>query len=83
MDRQEIETIVKDVVANQLGVNRGDLRLTSRLTDDLKADSLGLVELLMAFEDVFQIGDINEEAADKMKTVGDIIDHVAQVKGTT
>ena len=67
-----IESKVKSIIAEQLNVNEADLKSESAFIDDLGADSLDLVELIMAMEEGFGV-EIPDEAAEKIKTVGDAI----------
>lgn len=64
---------VKKLISEQLGINENDITPDSHLTDDLGADSLDLVELLMAFSDEYDI-EISDEEADEIETVGDILE---------
>ena len=61
---------VKDIVVEQLGVEADEVTLDSTFIDDLGADSLDIVELIMAFEEEFGV-EIPDEAAEKIKTVQD------------
>lgn len=70
-----IESRVKQIVAEQLGAIEDDVKLESRLVEDLGADSLDEAELLMAMEDEFEI-EIPDEQADKIKTVQQAIDYL-------
>lgn len=74
-DNQEILTQVKSIIMEQLDVDEKDIALTSSFRDDLGADSLGLVELVLAFERHFKI-DIPEEMADEIRTVQDAVDYI-------
>ena len=67
-----IEQRVKKIVAEQLGVNEAEIKNESSFVDDLGADSLDTVELVMAFEEEFSI-EIPDDAAEKIQTVGDAI----------
>lgn len=67
---------VKAIIKEQLEVDDGDVRPESTFLDDLGADSLGLAELVLAFEDHFEI-DIPDEDTEKIRTVQDAIDYVA------
>ena len=69
---ENIEQRVRKIVAEQLGVNEADIKNESSFVDDLGADSLDTVELVMAFEDEFSI-EIPDDAAEKIQTVGDAI----------
>jgi len=71
---------VKTLVADQLGVDRGTITDRSSFEDDLRADSLTLVELLMAIEEKFELPDIPEEEADGIKTVGDVVNYIEAKK---
>ena len=74
---ENIEQRVKDIIVKQLGVNAEQLTATASFQGDLKADSLDLVEMIMAFEEEFGIASIPEEKAASMKTVGDAIAYIA------
>jgi len=63
---------VKKIIVEQLGVDEAEVTTEASITDDLGADSLDQVELVMAFETEFNI-DIPDEEAEKIKTVGDAI----------
>ena len=62
---------IKKIISEQLGINENDITLDSSFSDDLGADSLDLVELLMAFSDEFMM-EISDEEAEEIKTVGDV-----------
>lgn len=66
---------VKAIIVDELGVNAEDVKVDSNLTDDLGADSLDAVELIMAIEEEFDI-EIPDEIAGEMKTVKDIISYL-------
>ena len=70
-----IEQRVKKIVAEQLGVNEADIKNESNFVDDLGADSLDTVELVMALEDEFEC-EIPDEDAEKITTVQQAIDYV-------
>jgi acyl carrier protein len=63
------------IVAEQLNVEEGDVKLESSFITDLDADSLDTVELVMALEEEFNI-EISDEDADKIKTVGDAVKYI-------
>lgn len=71
----DIKERVINIVAEQMGVARDKLTLETSFINDLGADSLDTVELLMEFEDEFQIS-IPEEEAEKIQTVGDVIKYI-------
>ena len=73
---ENIEQRVKDIIVKQLGVNLEQLTPTAGFQSDLKADSLDLVEMIMAFEDEFGISSIPEDKAQSVKTVGDAIEYI-------
>ena len=70
---------VRDIVVEQLGVEADEVTLESTFIDDLGADSLDIVELIMAFEEEFGI-EIPDEAAEKIKTVQDVVTYIDQDK---
>jgi len=72
------EKVVK-VVAEQLGVEASEIKLESHFIEDLGADSLDTVELLMALEEEFDC-EIEEAAAEKLSTVNDIVDYVTSLE---
>lgn len=80
MDRQEIFTKVKALIVEQLGVDEDKVTLEANFREDLEADSLDLVELIMAIEEEFSSSDgkldIPDEEAEKIKTVQDAIDYI-------
>ncbi len=70
---------VRGIVVEQLGVEPDEVSINSTFIDDLGADSLDIVELIMAFEEEFNI-EIPDEAAEKIKTVQDVVDYIDQNK---
>ncbi|MEN6413484.1 MAG: acyl carrier protein [Veillonellales bacterium] len=70
---------VKEIVVEQLGVEAADVAIDSTFIDDLGADSLDIVELIMAFEEEFNI-EIPDEVAEKIKTVKDAVTYIDQEK---
>jgi acyl carrier protein len=76
-----IEKRVKEIIVEQLGVNESEVTPEAKFVDDLGADSLDLVELVMALEEEYNI-EISDEDAEKILTFGDAIEyiqsHVAQ-----
>ena len=63
---------VRDIIVDQLGVDPGDVTMEANFRDDLEADSLDLVELIMAFEEEFG-GEISDEEAQTITTVGEAV----------
>ena len=72
---ENIEQRVRKIVAEQLGVNEADIKIESSFVDDLGADSLDTVELVMALEEEFEC-EIPDEEAEKITTVKQAIDYV-------
>lgn len=66
---------VKGIIVDQLGVDDGEVTMEAKFRDDLKADSLDLVELIMAFEEEFG-GEISDEEAQNINTVGDAVKYL-------
>lgn len=72
-----VEEKVIDIVSEQLGVPKEDVTKESSFVDDLKADSLDVVELVMEFEDEFGIT-IPDDDYEKIRTVGDAINYISE-----
>lgn len=72
---------VKKIIVEQLGVDESEVTPEASITDDLGADSLDQVELVMAFETEFNI-DIPDEEAEKIKTVGDAVKRIDETTGS-
>ena len=72
---ENIEQRVKKIVAEQLGVNESEIKTESSFVDDLGADSLDTVELVMALEEEFEC-EIPDEEAEKIRTVQQAVDYV-------
>lgn len=75
MTEQEIEAKVIDIVATQMGHDKSKITRTSSFQDDLNADSLDQVELVMALEDEFNL-EIPDEDAEKLKSVNEVLSYV-------
>jgi len=73
------EERVKQIIVEQLGVDEGEVTPTASFVDDLGADSLDTVELVMAFEEAFSV-EIPEDAAEKISTVKDAIEYIEKQK---
>jgi acyl carrier protein len=71
-----MEEQVKAIVAEKLGINADQVKPESSFIDDLGADSLDTVELVMAFEEKFNIENIPDEDADKIRTVQNAVDYI-------
>jgi acyl carrier protein len=74
-----VEQKVKQIIVEQLGVDESAVDATASFVDDLGADSLDIVELVMAFEEAFEI-DIPDEDAEKITTVKEAIDYIEAKK---
>jgi acyl carrier protein len=68
-------TEVKEIIVDLLGVDESKITLEARFREELEADSLDLVELIMAFEDKFG-GEISDEDAQKITTVGEVVTYI-------
>jgi len=69
-----VDEKVKQIIVEQLGVDEGEVTQNASFVDDLGADSLDTVELVMAFEEAFEI-EIPDEDAEKIRTVQDAVDY--------
>ena len=72
-----IEEKVKDIIVEQLGVNPEQVTPQASFIEDLGADSLDIVELVMAFEEEFSV-EVPDEDAEKLQTVGDVINYIKE-----
>jgi len=70
-----IEERVKQIIVEQLGVNESEVKPEAKFVDDLGADSLDLVELVMALEEEYNM-EISDEDAEKILTVGDAVEYI-------
>lgn len=77
MTEAEIEAKVVHIVAEQMGVDKGEITRETNFANDLNADSLDTVELVMEFEDEFETS-IPDEEAEKIQTVGQAIQYIGQ-----
>ncbi len=66
---------IREIVSQQLGVDAEEITLSSTFIEDLGADSLDVVELVMAMEDEFEL-EIDEDEADGISTIGDVVDYI-------
>ncbi|MBX2813722.1 MAG: acyl carrier protein [Myxococcales bacterium] len=76
-----IEDKVKSIIVDQLGISEDDVKPDASFIDDLGADSLDIVELVMAMEEYFEI-EIPDEEAENIKTVGDAIKYINEHKAS-
>jgi len=76
----DIEAKVKEIIVEQLGVNADQVNAEAKMIEDLGADSLDAVELVMAIEEEFGI-EIPDDEAEKLTAVGDITSYVEKVNG--
>ena len=77
MMMEEIFKTMQDLIAEQFAIDTDEISMTSSFVDDLGADSVDLVELVMAMEEEFDIGEIGEEELQSLKTVGDCVRFLA------
>jgi acyl carrier protein len=75
MATTNVEQKVKSIIAEQLGVGEDEIKATSSFIEDLGADSLDIVELVMAMEEEFEV-EIPDEEAENIKTVSDAINYI-------
>jgi acyl carrier protein len=75
MAEKSIEEKVKDIIVEQLGVNPEQVTSQAKFIEDLGADSLDTVELVMAFEEEFNV-EVPDEEAEKLQTVGDVVKYI-------
>ncbi|AEH51860.1 acyl carrier protein [Pseudothermotoga thermarum] len=75
MSRQEVLEKVTKIIAEKLGISESEVKETSKLIDDLNADSLDLVDLVMAVEENFGVK-IDDSDLDKITTVKDVVDYI-------
>jgi acyl carrier protein len=76
----DVQAKVKNIIVEQLGVNADEVLTDAKFIEDLGADSLDLVELIMALEEEFGL-DIPDEEAEKIKTVGEAMAYVTDHQG--
>ena len=77
MSNDDIFQTMRDLVAEQFALEPEEVRLETSFEEDLGADSVDLVELIMAMEEEFEMGEIPEEELGKLKTVGDAVNYIA------
>ena len=77
MPIEEIFQTMKDLVAEQFAVEASEVTMNTSFEEDLGADSVDLVELVMAMEEEFEVGEVGEEDLGSLKTVGDAVNYIA------
>ena len=77
MTTEEIFKTMQDLIAEQFAIDAEEINMDSSFVDDLGADSVDLVELVMAMEEEFDIGEIGEEELQSLKTVGDCVNFLS------
>lgn len=75
----EIFETVKQITAGQLDIDENEITLETSFVDDLDADSLDIVELMMALEEEFDL-EISEEDAEKITTVNDVVIYISEIQ---
>jgi acyl carrier protein len=80
MDLSAMHSKVVDIIANQLGVEKEIITAEAHVVDDLGADSLDVVELVMALEEAFDL-EIPDDEAEKIRTVNDIFLYLTKAQG--
>jgi acyl carrier protein len=80
MSDKSIEDRVKDIIVDQLGVSADQVTPEAKFVEDLGADSLDTVELVMAFEEEFDI-EVPDDEAEKLQSVGDVISYINSQQG--
>lgn len=71
---------IMEIIASQFNVDEDDINMETSFKDDLNADSLDLVELIMALEDEFGL-EVEDEEVDSIKTIGDAVDYIKNTLG--
>ncbi len=74
---REIEEKIYQIVSEQMGIDKSELARDTSFVDDLNADSLDTVELVMEFEDEFEMS-IPDEEAEKIRTIGQTVDYIVE-----
>ena len=81
MTTEEIFNTMRQLIAEQFALEQDEIGMDSSFVDDLGADSVDLVELVMAMEEEFEIGEIDEEDLQSLKTVGDCVRYLSAKLG--
>ena len=77
MSNEEIFQTMRDLVAEQFAMEPEEITMETSFEEDLGADSVDLVELVMAIEEEFEVGEIQEDDLNALKTVGDAVNYIA------
>ena len=77
MSIEEIFQTMQELVAEQFAMEPSEVTIETSFEEDLGADSVDLVELIMAMEEEFEMGEVQEEDLGKLKTVGDAVNYIA------
>ena len=77
MSVEEIFQTMRELVAEQFAMEPAEVSMETAFEEDLGADSVDLVELVMAMEEEFEVGEIQEEVLGSLKTVGDAVNYIA------
>jgi acyl carrier protein len=77
VSKEDILAKLKPIIAEQLGVDESEVKEDASFTEDLNADSLDLVELIMSLEEQFKL-QISDEDAEKITTVGEAVDYISE-----
>lgn len=77
MTKEEIFSTMRQLIAEQFAIDEEEISMDSAFVDDLGADSVDLVELVMAMEEEFEIGEIREEDLQGLRTVGDCVRYLS------
>jgi len=81
LDKKVVEEKVIEIIAEQMGADKSEITSETSFINDLNADSLDTVELVMEFEDEFDMS-IPDEEAEKIQTVGAAVDYIMKVAGS-
>ena len=73
----EVQDKIKQIIVDELGVDEAEVTENARFIEDLGADSLDTVELVMAFEEEFSV-EVPDEDAEKLQTVGDVVKYIEE-----
>lgn len=77
MNTQEVFAKMQELIHEQFAVDDSDITMETSFEEDLGADSVDLVDLVMAMEEEFEVGEIQEEDLKTLKTVGDAVNYIA------